>query len=269
MWMGFGQTHTGWVRENNEDSLLVNDALGLYLVADGMGGHAAGEVASRHAVETVERHLQSAEKMLAQVERGALFPDVLLALLEEASLRACGEIYHLGQAKPALRGMGTTLTAALCCGGWVATAHVGDSRLYLLREGGAEQVSLDHSLGAEMVRSGIFTPAEVALHNTAHVLTRALGTQPKAKIDLRLLRARRGDAILLCSDGLSGFLRDEAELASLLRVHEAEEERLDFLVQHALHAGGQDNISAVLVQHYDDALLRAARAEEATSPTAR
>ncbi len=251
MWRGFGQTHVGHHRDNNEDSYLASNELGLYIVADGMGGHKGGEVASKLAVTTAAHHITSQKATLQQLSMGLCFPEVLTALAKEAILLACREIYRKGRSNRKLRGMGTTMTLLLCAGPWAALAHVGDSRLYRVRDTKVEQISEDHSLGAEMIRSGFFTEAELRHNHASHVLTRAVGTKRSTKVDVSLLRAEPGDLYLLCSDGLSGYLDSENHLASMMEIHDEDEDCLDYLIQHALFSGGMDNVTALVVRAAD------------------
>lgn len=255
--IGFGRTDKGLQRDNNEDSFLIDNELGLYIVADGMGGHLGGEVASRRGVEIVAQHIQSNSEVLKQVEKGTLFPDVLLGLVEEAIQNASSSIYRTATATRELRGMGTTMTVLLHAGSWAAMGHVGDSRLYLCRGGGAYQLSLDHCLGNELVRVGVFTEEQAKHHASSHVLTRAVGTQPGAEVDVSLIKVVHGDSFLLCSDGLSNHFQDQAHVANFVKEEEdcegdmVEHEMLKKMIFYALECGGQDNITGVLVKAFE------------------
>lgn len=228
------RTHPGWVREINEDAYLAEALPGddgwLVAVADGMGGHRAGEVASWLALRTLR------ERVVA----GAALADAVLAANEEVFRRQAGD--------PGLSGMGTTLTAAVIGrGGAVELCHVGDSRAYLLRQGYLARLTRDHSLVEEFVRSGALTEQEARRHPQRNLLTRAIGTDASVPVDETTVQLEPSDLLLLCSDGLSEALPD-AMLADLLAAGGPGDvvARVDALIQAALAAGGGDNITAVL-----------------------
>jgi protein phosphatase len=226
-------TDVGRVRKGNEDAFLT--AKNLFAVADGMGGHMAGEVASSLALEGLQK----------EVERGAKTdPEELL--LRAAQL-ANQTVFKNSLGKSDLQGMGTTLTAALKVGRKLIFAHVGDSRAYLLRTGELVQLTQDHSVVAEMVRRGKLKPEEAESHPARSILTRALGTEPRVEIDLLSQDTQKGDRILLCTDGLTSMVsRDRVrEIAS--RAHPLEE-ICEELVAQANANGGEDNITVVLVE---------------------
>lgn len=219
-------TDIGLHRKANEDAFLV--APPLYAVCDGMGGALAGEVASRTAVETLATAFGEGRPLLAAAEA------------------ANAAIYTRACANPEQSGMGTTLTAVALEGALGHFVHVGDSRAYLLRDGGLEQLSDDHSLVGEMLREGRLTVAEASAHPHRSILTRALGTEPEVAIDEFEVDLRAGDTLLLCSDGLSGAVsNDEIGAALGLDDPQAAARRL---VSLARKHGGHDNITAVVVQ---------------------
>jgi protein phosphatase len=219
----------GRVREHNEDSLLV--APPLYVIADGMGGHAAGEVASEIAIHVFE------EAAITAADPEALKQAVL------DSNRAIIHGAHEGLGK---QGMGTTLTAAVIENDRLLLAQVGDSRAYLLEGQRLHQVTRDHSLVAELLSRGQITPEEARVHPNRSVITRALGSDPHVQPDLYELRVHEGDRLLLCSDGLSGMLR-ATTIQQILTENPDPQQAADALVEAANVAGGHDNITVIVV----------------------
>lgn len=239
-----GATDPGRVRPHNEDRFGVYPDAGLFIVADGLGGAAAGEVAARMAVDLVCESLIDPD---VTWPRGTTKSDTGLPLLVDAIQRANHCIHGAAQRKPAWRGMGTTVAALLACGRRAALAHVGDSRIYRLREEHLTQLTEDHSLFNEMVRRGRADPArpETFLHH--HTITRAVGTDADVEVDARLVDASLGDVFLLCSDGLSGALA-RGEIEGILVAHADLDEAAERLISAANHRGGPDNITVVLVR---------------------
>ncbi len=231
-------TDVGLVRAVNQDHLLV--ASPLFAVADGMGGHAAGEVASETALEALRRAIA------AELGDGRLTASGMADAVHGAN-RA---VWDEAQADPHLHGMGTTLTAVAVVEDEgrerLAVANVGDSRTYRLREGRLEQLTVDHSLVAELVAEGQIRPDEAESHPQRHVLTRALGVYPDVEVDVLTAELQPADRLLLCSDGLSRELTDE-QIASLLRRFADPTEAARELVANAKRNGGNDNITAVVV----------------------
>jgi protein phosphatase len=225
-----GATHVGRVRTNNEDFFEpttdgVSSGPVVVAVADGMGGHVAGEVASRLAIDAaMEADGNSLDRVLAGNTR------VVEAVV----------------ADPSLAGMGTTLTlVALSAEGELDLAHIGDSRAYRLREGELEQITSDHTLVAELVAEGRLDPKEVRAHPQRNLLTRVIGMGKKIEIDQMTDRALSGDRLLLCSDGLTAMV-DDPEIAQLLS-RDTPEEAVWALIEAANNAGGEDNITVVVV----------------------
>ena len=237
--VGFA-TDIGRVRERNEDSILVDPP--LYVVADGMGGHRGGQVASRVALETLEA--------LAAEGRGTL-PDHV-----RGANRA---VWDRSVEDERLAGMGTTLTAARVDGASALIAHVGDSRAYLLRDGELRQLTADHTLVARMVQSGEITEAEAEVHPHKNVLTRALGTDEQVEVDEDTIELLDGDRLLLCSDGLTGMVTED-QIQAILENSEQPQQAADRLVKAANRAGGIDNISVVV-------LAAIGEGDEASSPS--
>jgi PPM family protein phosphatase len=237
---GAGVSEIGRVRETNQDRILLRDRLvrgaALYAVADGLGGHAAGGVASTLAVETLVREVPSL------LERG-LTPAEAVAL---AVRRANADI-NAAAASPDRAGMATTCTAALIAGHTAVLAHVGDSRAYLLRGAEVRQLTVDHSVVAEMVRHGTLSPAAAGGHAQRHVLTRALGTASDVQIDVLAVPLRPRDTLLLASDGIHSAVSPE-EIADIVRASRDAGEACRMLAGLANARGGTDNASVVLVR---------------------
>jgi PPM family protein phosphatase len=224
-----GRTDVGRQRSVNEDALV--EAPPFFAVADGMGGAKAGEVASAMAAESFSGESDSGEPPEAQLSR----------ILRDANRR----IYDLAVTDDSHRGMGTTVTAAKVTGDEVSLGHVGDSRAYRLRDGELEQLTRDHSLVAELERSGQITPEAAEHHPQRSIITRALGPEPDVQVDTYTVAGRPGDVFLLCSDGLTSMISDD-ELASILRSAGSLDEAADSLVRAANQSGGKDNITVVL-----------------------
>lgn len=235
----FYRTDIGPVRALNEDSYYLPQAgENFCCVADGMGGHNAGEVASAIAAETVASRLR--DKRLAPHER-----------LRRAVYAANAAIYDKSRENSGMSGMGTTVTVLLIENGEAHIAHVGDSRCYLLRNRALMQLTSDHTLVEELLLQGAITPAEAKNHPNRNVITRALGTEISVKADLLRVRVEKGDVFLLCSDGLSGPVSDR-EMLEILTSRMKRESKADALVARAIEAGGHDNITALLVYPEED-----------------
>jgi len=227
----------GRVRASNEDAFVVDGPNRLFLVADGMGGHAAGEVASRIAASVVHDAIDAAG---AAGDAGKT--------LGSAVRQANARVYETQRARAEYRGMGTTLTALLFDGPRYHVAQVGDSRAYLLREGVLEQLTRDHSLVWPLYENGILSKDEIVRHPHKHLVTRSIGTHPDVEVDLRSADCREGDLYLLCSDGLTDVLGD-GEIGRILAGPDASpEDSCRRLVRSANEAGGPDNITAVVVR---------------------
>lgn len=242
-----GLTDVGRRRAGNEDAMHVGDS--VFAVADGMGGHAAGEVASALALEPI-----------AGLD-GRVFGDDEQArnALEDAVVQANRGVVEAAEHDTNLQGMGTTLTAALFEGRRLHVAHVGDSRAYLLRQGRVTQLTRDHTFVQQLIDDGSITEEEAATHPHRSVVTRAIGTSATVEIDLETLDLASGDAVLLCSDGLSGVVDDD-RIAELMTSDRSPEDTVTALVDAANEAGGPDNITAVLLTMMSD--LPAEPAEE-------
>ncbi|MBO8162333.1 MAG: Stp1/IreP family PP2C-type Ser/Thr phosphatase [Brevibacillus sp.] len=238
------KSHVGCVRQVNEDYFACTiDEQGrvLAVVADGMGGHAAGDVASRMAVELILEELKNTSTLTRDEEREVLM---------DALLRANDEIYRYAESHPECDGMGTTVVATILTPTGGATAHIGDSRLYLFGENGLSQHTEDHSLVQELVKSGQITVQEASHHPQRNVLMRALGTEQNVRIDLGQITWSKGDVVLLCSDGLSNKVPADV-IEMWLRKPLSLQEQVDGLVQYALDAGGEDNITVIAIRNMD------------------
>jgi PPM family protein phosphatase len=248
-----GKTDVGQKRDHNEDTLLVHTELGLYMVCDGMGGHAAGEVASQHAVKTVERVLregkQTVDDFLKKDDGGTR--ERLVQLVENAVNTACSEIFTMATADSGKAGMGTTLVMMLVAGGKGLMAHVGDSRLYMVRAGQIHQLTEDHSYTTEMIKRGKMTREQARSSPYANVITRAVGIQKTVQVDTLLFDIIPGDTFLLCSDGLHGYTEDPNDLAEMLSNEDVEVVSKN-LIDVANTRGGKDNITAVVLRAVAD-----------------
>jgi serine/threonine protein phosphatase PrpC len=243
----FARTDVGRHRKENEDAFFRDDELRLYMVADGMGGHAAGEVASQEAVETV----------FGMVKRGIVeLGDPDEPLTDEKSRAACRMIEGAIQAATYMifamsefdqekSGMGTTISTALVIGGSFVIGQVGDSRIYRIRDGAAQQITEDHTLIAWQIKQGIISPAEAKVSPFKNVITRAIGNHEYVEVDTSIVDLRSGDRYLLCSDGLHGYLSTDEihDIAGL-----GGDAAIERFIETANERGGRDNITAVLVE---------------------
>ena len=226
-------TDVGQVRTSNEDSFLVDERLGLFAVADGMGGHSAGEVASFTALEALRAAIAS-QKNLEQA----------IAVANEA-------VYEKASQDESLEGMGTTMTAfTLGPDGTPIVGQVGDSRAYLLRDGQLSQLTQDHSLVEELVQEGTITQEQADVHPQRAIITRALGIEPTVEVDVFSTPVRTGDRLLLCSDGLTSMIRPE-QISRILQLEEDPAHAAESLVDAANEAGGEDNVTAVVIDIVD------------------
>ncbi|HWP39174.1 MAG TPA: Stp1/IreP family PP2C-type Ser/Thr phosphatase [Gemmatimonadales bacterium] len=239
--MGFtcaGRTDVGVVRSGNEDNYLMLPDRGLFIVADGMGGHAAGEVASEMAVRIIARELGDF--------RGKSDADVA-ERMRAAIQRANGAIFERTLTEHDKRGMGTTATALVLNGARYLIGQVGDSRAYLLRDGRLMQLTKDHSYVQEQVDAGYLTPAQARTHPYSNVITRCVGANNEVSPDIYVGALRTGDSYLLASDGLTGMLEDQ-DLEETLKQGADPQRLVDALVAEANRRGGLDNITAIIVR---------------------
>lgn len=251
MAMDFGaQSDTGCVRENNEDSFRLAPEMNLFVLSDGMGGLASGEVASRLAVDSVVAHCREAEANPSLPFTGECLEGVSAASNRLASaIRLANEIVHRAALQNgAGQRMGATVVAARFAGERMFLAHVGDSRAYRLRGGEFEQLTEDHSFVAEQMRRGSMTRQEADSSTLQNVLVRALGVDPLVDVDVSEELVMKGDTVLLCSDGLTRELSD-AQIAAVLGETDDAQKAARRLVDLANQAGGGDNITAIVLRH--------------------
>lgn len=242
-------TDVGQRRDHNEDAVASDSEIGLVILADGMGGYNAGEVASEIAVLTLVAELKESMATLAP---GHVDPasgmQAESQLLLDAVAKANASIYEVSQSQPQCAGMGTTLVAAMFTNGKLLVGHIGDSRMYRLREETLEQITEDHSLLNEQIKSGLITPEQARYSSNKNLVTRALGIDPEVELELHEHDVEVGDLYLLCSDGLSDLVEDEEIALTLTSLSANLELAANQLVQMANDNGGKDNISVILVR---------------------
>ena len=253
-----GETNVGRKRNHNEDNfLIVHDHL-LYIVADGMGGHAAGEVASKMAVETVSQFFKDTSEddeitWPFKMDRQKKYEENrLVTAIKYANLR----IYEEALANAKKKGMGTTIVAVNFTNGGVYIAHVGDSRIYRFRDGELKQMTEDHSLLNDYIKMKILSPEEIKNFPHKNVIVRALGMKDNVQVDVSFEIPNDGDIYLLCSDGLSGEVPDEQMQSILAKNYRGTNTDLDStvhqLIEQACNNGGKDNVTCVLAQYVED-----------------
>lgn len=243
------KTDRGIVRENNEDTFAVDESLQLFVVCDGMGGQAAGEVASQMGVDLVVRHLREAAQNPGLAMVGEYKPEFSRQTNRLASgIRLSNrEIHDAAGRQLATSGMGSTVVAAQLTGNVLSISHVGDSRIYLLHSGELQQLTQDHSLVMEQVRHGLLSLEEAEQSELANVIIRALGAEPEVEADMDELWVNEGDQILLCSDGLTRMV-SQASIAQILTATETAQQASDRLVEIANDNGGEDNVTVIVVR---------------------
>ena len=240
-----GCTDTGLRRNHNEDHIGFNQKLGIAVLADGMGGHQAGEIAAHMAVESVLEHLQDlADRQSSRPITGSQ----LLEFVSNTISYSNSMIYQAAETLDEHKGMGTTLVAAIVKGSQIYAGHVGDSRLYLYRNETLKRITKDHSLVQDLVDRGFYTEEEARMASVGHIVTRALGTKADVEVDTIQHELQQGDVLMLCSDGLSDMVADWLIADSLKERNENLEETANKLVQLANRNGGKDNISVILMQ---------------------
>ncbi len=256
--LAFGLTDKGKVRGHNEDYILVRPDLGLYVTCDGMGGHNAGEVASKMTAETmaeeIQRHYDKI-KLYTQ-EPTVQTRDVVRGIIDEAIQLACRKIFAQGVKNQSQKGMGTTLAAVLHCGANAFMAHAGDARIYLYRENCLHPLTQDHSLVNEMVQKGVLTREQAINHPRANIITRAVGIQEGVEADILHMEMVHGDLLLLCSDGLTKHVHDPDIQTFLKKMPHNTQEALQLCTEHFIQAtldrGAIDNVSVVTVSLCED-----------------
>lgn len=242
-----GLTDVGRKRNHNEDSYLIDEDLQLYVVADGMGGHAGGGTASRIAVETIDQEMRAARSSGDDPFRPetALQDSPLPDFLRNAVEKACAAIFRQAQEDPRLAGMGTTVITLCIKGENALFAHVGDSRAYLVRGDLIQQVSEDHSLVNEQIKAGMITPEEAKHSRYKNIITRSVGFEEEVQVDVMGLVAKPGDFFILCSDGLANLVEDREirDVVSTSPLKDAPGK----LIALANERGGDDNITVIIV----------------------
>jgi len=250
--LSVGQTDVGRRRAINEDSFFRDDRMGFYVVADGVGGHSKGEIASRETVEQLRMWVHGAAPKLAelagQAEQGdADAPWEIRRLLESGVQSACYMVFGMAELDPDKKGMSTTCSALLVGGGYAYAAHVGDSRVYRLRGRAALQMTEDHTLINYKLKHGLLTPEEAERAGGKNVITRAVGHKDYVQVDTADVDARPGDKFMLCSDGLHNYIQQESELITLLE-GDSIEASAAAAVSMANERGGKDNITVIVVE---------------------
>jgi serine/threonine protein phosphatase PrpC len=242
------KTDVGQVRQNNEDNFYIDKSIGLFVVADGMGGHASGEVASRMTVDVIRDYFKSAGGS-KPVQIGPYQKDVsdVTNRLASAIRLANMAVYEASLNRTELRGMGTTVVAAQIDGKRLSIAHVGDSRIYLVRAENIEQLTDDHSIVYEQMKRDLITKEEAARSEMRNILTRALGTTDDVEVDLAEMSLAPDDVLLLCSDGLSGMVDDDTLLSVMMAVKDPAI-ACDRLIALANENGGKDNVTVVIAR---------------------
>ncbi len=251
------QTNIGLQREANEDNLWVQNLscttadghhpLGLFIVADGMGGAEAGEIASQIAIRAISAELTP--KLIGLDSNTRTDPaETLLPAIRDAIVGANAQVYMQAEKNPHWRGMGSTVVVAAVVGNHVYVGHVGDSRLYLINTGGISQKTEDHSIVHRLVKMGVIQPEEAETHPQRDVLTKAVGTQRNVEPDTLSFSLTSGDTLLLCSDGLTKHLTD-AEIHAIIQNDVFPQRACDHLINTANLAGGEDNVTVVVVRY--------------------
>jgi protein phosphatase len=244
-----GLTDVGRKRNHNEDSFLVDDEIQLYVVADGMGGHAGGGTASRIAVETIDKEL----RQVRAIKEGnpfltstSLQDSPLPEVIRNAVEQACLSIFNTAQEDPRLAGMGTTVISLLVKDQYAFFAHVGDSRAYLVRGDLIQQISEDHSLVNEQIKAGMITPEEAKHSRYKNIITRSVGFEEEVQVDVMGLACEPGDTFILCSDGLANMIEDREmlEVVQTTKLQEIPKKLIDL----ANERGGDDNITVIAVR---------------------
>ena len=245
-WMGYGLTHVGQVRDNNQDSFLIDDKRGLWIVADGMGNHARSDVASKLAVETIQQSIDS-----PSLRRNKTNSAKWIILLEEAVVKANSAIRLRAMDKETLKGIGTTVVFMFMPdpeGKKAYIVHVGDSRAYLIRDQQLTGLTRDHTLLEKRIQEGLLPKTTSINHPLGHVLERAVGIESTVNPEILNLELQPNDKILLCSDGLIKMMKDEQILKILQNpLPQTTQEKCQLLIEEANRLGGRDNTTVVLI----------------------
>ncbi len=244
----FGATDIGQRRKLNEDTLLIDDDLGLFVVADGMGGHAAGEVASAESVEAILSMFANDKPLIRRIQQNDPPSDKdlqkLSRLLESSIQFACYHVHGLAEVDTSKEGMGTTISALVIAGSVGLTGQVGDSRVYYMHDGRATQLTEDHTLVNWQLKEGLITKAQAKRARNRNVITRAVGSRDYVQVDIQSFPVQPGDRFMLCSDGLHEYIELE-EIATVLELEP--EAACKHLIKIANERGGKDNITNIVV----------------------
>lgn len=244
-----GQTDIGRIRDHNEDAIAIDDSIALAILADGMGGHRGGEMASAITVSTIKDIVAEKVKLLSSEKNnnGAIYsPESLL--IQDAITQANTKVHESAEDNPQYRGMGTTVVVIMFYNNQFTVAHVGDSRLYRLRNGELKQITRDHSLMQELIERGFYTPEQARDSLNKNLVTRAIGIDSEIDIDVQEDVAMVNDIYLLCSDGVNDMLEDDLIKSTILANSDDLEKAATEIIRLANEHGGKDNISAILVK---------------------
>ena len=246
-------THSGMVRSHNEDSIAADAVSGVAVLADGMGGYNAGEVASGIALELIKTEMQ---KSLAEKRPDPLDDAAAEQMILKHAAQANSAIYNASQSQPQYSGMGTTLVVALWRDNRISVGHVGDSRMYRMRNSILEQVTRDHSLLQEQIDSGMITKEQARHSQHKNLVTRAVGIDPEVETEVHTYPIQVGDIFLMCSDGLNDMVTDEDIQNTLASLQANLPLAAQQLIQQACDNGGRDNVSVILVRVQKDFAVR-------------
>lgn len=235
---GIGKSHIGMVRSTNQDAYYIDNNQSVYMVADGMGGHAGGEIASKMCVDSLEHRVKRQDDKPESDSDFHIF-------LERTLNKACTEIYEKSLENPDLKGMGTTASCVYINNNKAHCGHVGDSRIYMIRCGIIYQLSVDHSLVSEQLKAGLITQKMAENHQLKNVITRSIGYQEEEFVDTFTQQLERGDLLLICSDGLHGKISDQ-EIVEICNQDVSSSP--DKLIDLANARGGEDNITAIVIE---------------------
>jgi serine/threonine protein phosphatase PrpC len=269
----WARTDLGLKRELNEDSYLADSNISLFIVADGMGGHAGGNIASKMSVDIIRQRVREARKAGVLFSKDAIDNEspAVLKMLEESIKEASARIFEKSDRQPELAGMGTTVTLMLTHGKRAYVAHVGDSRLYRLRNGKFEQMTEDHSLVNEQVKAGFITSEEAQHSRFRNIITRSVGFESEVNADTMSLVMNPADIFLICSDGLTGMIEDD-EIHKTIRKTRLSQAP-SRLVDLANRAGGEDNVTVVVLKYgdgqHDKRVSKSRKKRQNTRKTAR
>lgn len=237
-------THTGMRRLQNQDSFLNRPDLGLFIVADGMGGHRGGEIASGLAIQTIMTHFEKNSAKIDTLESA-------MQKIDDALVSANAEIQKRGEIEPELKGMGTTASVLYFTDQYATLGQVGDSRMYLIQNDKIWQLTKDHSLVQEKLRAGLITRQQIKTDKNRNVITRSVGYEANLSPDLFWFQTKPGDIFVICSDGLHGLV-DDPELLTIIKEHASENDNLDKACKELIHKaneyGGDDNVTAIIVK---------------------